>query len=119
MLLTIEKVLVLKSVGIFAEIPEEYLVEVARTLSEVRAKANEEIFGEGDIGTSLFIILGNVLLHCFKAFTRILHAGLVYTPSPFPFAALLITSYPSSSPGRSHHPKPFPWGSVYVLVFRV
>ena len=64
MLLTIEKVLVLRSVGIFAEIPEDYLVEVATALKEMRVRGGDEIFRKGDIGTSLYIIVnGKVRVH--------------------------------------------------------
>ena len=64
MLLTIEKVIILKSVSIFAEIPDESLVEVASILEEVEFKAGEEILRKGDLGTSMYIIVnGRVRVH--------------------------------------------------------
>lgn len=64
MLLTIEKVIILKSVSIFSEIPDESLVEVASVLEEVEIKASEEIFKKGDIGTSMYVIVaGKVRIH--------------------------------------------------------
>lgn len=64
MLLTIEKVIILKSISIFSEIPEESLVEVASLLEELEVKAGEEIFKKGDIATSMYIIVeGKVRVH--------------------------------------------------------
>ena len=63
-LLTIEKVVILKSVKIFSETPDEYLVDVANILKEVHAKAGQEIFKKGDIGTAMYIIVeGKVRVH--------------------------------------------------------
>ena len=64
MLLTIEKVLILKSVSIFSQIPEDSLVEVAAVLEEIEVKAGETIFKKGDIGTAMYIIIeGQVRVH--------------------------------------------------------
>ncbi len=64
MLLTLEKVIILKTVNIFSEIPEEYLVELATTVEHVTIKANEPIFNKGDIGSSMYIIVeGKVRIH--------------------------------------------------------
>lgn len=64
MLLTIEKVMILKSVKIFSETPDEYLVDVANILKEIHVKAGEEIFKKGDIGTSMYVIVeGKVRVH--------------------------------------------------------
>jgi len=63
-LLTIEKVIILKSVSIFKEIPEESLVEVASLLEELDIKAGAEIFHKDDIGTSMYTIVeGKVRVH--------------------------------------------------------
>jgi CRP-like cAMP-binding protein len=63
-LLTLEKVLILKSVSIFSEIPEEALLELATTLEERRIKTDETILSKGEIGTSIFIIVeGKVKVH--------------------------------------------------------
>ena len=64
MLLTIEKVLTLKSVSIFSKIPEESLVEVASVLEEINVSNGQEIFKKGDIGTSMYIVVeGQVSIH--------------------------------------------------------
>ncbi|MBP7654557.1 cyclic nucleotide-binding domain-containing protein [Candidatus Dependentiae bacterium] len=64
MLLTIEKVLILKSVDIFTNIPEECLVELATVINEVDIKSGEIIFQKGDIGKSMYIIIeGEVKVH--------------------------------------------------------
>jgi CRP-like cAMP-binding protein len=64
MLLTIEKVLILKTVNIFANIPEESLVEVASIINEVNFNDGEMIFEKGDIGKSMYIIVdGEVKVH--------------------------------------------------------
>lgn len=64
MLLALEKVLLLKSAGIFAEIPDESLVEVASALEEMTVGPGTEIIKKGDLGTSLYIIVeGRVRVH--------------------------------------------------------
>ncbi|PID73318.1 MAG: cyclic nucleotide-binding protein [Desulfobacterales bacterium] len=64
MLLTIERVIILKSVNIFSEVPEEDLVEVASIVEEVEAKAGEDIILKGDIGTSMYILVtGKARVH--------------------------------------------------------
>lgn len=64
MLLTIEKILVLKSINIFSEIPEENLVEVASVMEELEVTAGTEIFKKGDVSTAMYIIVeGRVRVH--------------------------------------------------------
>ena len=64
MLLTIERVLILKSVAIFSHVPEEELVDVASAVEEVRVPAGGEILREGELGTSLYVIVeGRVRVH--------------------------------------------------------
>lgn len=64
MLLTIERVIILKSVSIFSEVPEEDLVEVASIVEEVEVKAGEKIIIKDDIGTSMYIIVkGKARVH--------------------------------------------------------
>ena len=64
MLLTVEKVIILKSVSIFSRTPEEVLVDVASVLKEVDIKKGETIFEKGDIGTSMyFIVHGKLKVH--------------------------------------------------------
>jgi CRP-like cAMP-binding protein len=60
----IEKVLILKAVGIFAETPDEVLADVAELLHEHEAPAGTRIFARGDAGTSMYIIVdGEVRVH--------------------------------------------------------
>ena len=64
MLSTIEKVIILKTVGIFAETPDEVLADVAGLLEEVRYSNGEVIFNKGDLGTSMYMIIsGKVRVH--------------------------------------------------------
>ncbi len=53
---TLEKVLILKSAPIFAEIPEDQLAFLARIAKERNALAGETIITEGEIGQSMYII---------------------------------------------------------------
>ena len=63
-MLTIEKVLLLKSVDIFSGVPEEVLVALAETAREHSFAAEEAIFAEGDDGTCLYVIAsGSVRIH--------------------------------------------------------
>jgi len=64
MLLTIEKVLILKTVSIFAETPEEILAEVAAILEEVDVQAGETILHKDEVGRCMYIIVdGRVRIH--------------------------------------------------------
>ncbi len=57
MLLTVEKVMVLKTVDIFAHTPEEILVDIARLLKEITVATNATIFEKGEQGDSMYIIV--------------------------------------------------------------
>ncbi len=57
MLVTIEKVLLLKVVDLFSETPDEILVEVAERLREVVIPTHTTIFERGERGDSLYIII--------------------------------------------------------------
>lgn len=64
MLLTVEKVLILKTVEIFSDIPDEYLVELANIIDEIELKAGTVVFEKGDIGSSMYIIIeGKIKIH--------------------------------------------------------
>jgi AAA family ATP:ADP antiporter len=64
MLSTIEKVITLKTVSIFAGTPDEILAEVASLLEEVALVEGETIFEKGDAGDSMYIIVdGQVRVH--------------------------------------------------------
>jgi CRP/FNR family transcriptional regulator, cyclic AMP receptor protein len=57
MLSTLERVLTLKSVSLFSATPDEVLIEIAALLHEVQIVAGATIFAEGDVGTSMYIIV--------------------------------------------------------------
>lgn len=57
MLLTIEKVLILKSVPIFSSVPESQLVDLATIAESVEYDAGEIIMNQGDLGTSMYIVV--------------------------------------------------------------
>jgi CRP-like cAMP-binding protein len=64
MLSRIEKVLILKTVDIFAETPDDVLADIAALLHEVDVLAGAAIFAQGDPGTSMYIIVaGEVRVH--------------------------------------------------------
>ena len=56
MLLAIEKVLILKSVPIFASVPEAELVDLATIVESEDFSEGELIIREGDLGTSMYIV---------------------------------------------------------------
>lgn len=63
-LLLIEKVLLLKSISIFSDTPENVLAEVALLLHETEVESNLTLFDEGEIGNCMYIIYkGNVRIH--------------------------------------------------------
>ena len=63
-MLTIEKVIILKSVGVFSRTPEATLAQVAELLEEREVAAGQQIFANGDEGDSLYIIIeGRVRVH--------------------------------------------------------
>jgi hypothetical protein len=64
MLSTVEKVLILKSVQMFGQTPDNVLADVAELLEEMDVAENTAIFKQGDEGDSLYIILdGKVRVH--------------------------------------------------------
>jgi CRP-like cAMP-binding protein len=64
MLSTVEKVLILKTVPMFSQTPDNVLADVADLLEEVDVSENETIFRQGDAGDSLYVILdGKVRVH--------------------------------------------------------
>ncbi len=63
-LLTIEKVMILRSVQIFAETPDSVLAEIAAILKQVEIAAGANIFNKGDTGDCLYVIgSGRVRIH--------------------------------------------------------
>ncbi|MFT3836444.1 MAG: cyclic nucleotide-binding domain-containing protein [Myxococcaceae bacterium] len=64
MLSTVEKVLFLKSIDLFSQIPGEDLAQVALISSEETREQNEEIFAEGESGDALYLVIdGKVRVH--------------------------------------------------------
>ena len=64
MISTVEKVLFLKSIDLFSQIPGEELSQIALITDEVSFDAGDEIFREGDPGQTLFFIIdGKVRIH--------------------------------------------------------
>lgn len=57
MISTVEKVLFLKTIDLFRQIPGEDLVRVAQIAEEVRFEAGERIITEGELGDSLYLLL--------------------------------------------------------------
>ena len=56
MLLTIEKVLILKSVKVFSSVPEAQLVDLATIAESVEYDTGEVIVRQGDLGNSMYIV---------------------------------------------------------------
>jgi len=56
MLLTIEKVLILKSVHVLSTVPEPQLVEIANIIDIVEYQDGDVIMNEGDIGSAMYIV---------------------------------------------------------------
>ena len=63
-ILLVEKVLVLKSLNLFKETPENILADLAPLMKEMQYEQGTEIFKEGDTGDSMYIIQkGNIKIH--------------------------------------------------------
>ena len=63
-LLLIEKVLLLKSLNLFKETPENILADLAPLMKEMEYELGTEIFKEGDTGDCMYIIQqGNIKIH--------------------------------------------------------
>lgn len=64
MLLSIEKVMVLKSVHVFAGVPEDVLANLSSYLEEIEVPANETVYRKGDTGDTMYIIVdGKAKVH--------------------------------------------------------
>ena len=63
-LLLIEKVLVLKSLDLFKDTPENILADLAPLMKEMQYEQGTEIFKEGETGDCMYIIQqGNIKIH--------------------------------------------------------
>lgn len=64
MLSIVEKVLVLKTVGLFAATPDEVLAEIAALLEEVELSAGETLLTKGEPGQSMYVVVrGRLRVH--------------------------------------------------------
>jgi AAA family ATP:ADP antiporter len=82
MLSTLEKVIALKKVSIFAETPDEVLAEVASLLEEVYLDDGQMIFEKGDVGDCMYIIVdGEVRVHDGERTLNHLYSGDVFGES--------------------------------------
>ncbi|MBX5482508.1 MAG: cyclic nucleotide-binding domain-containing protein [Myxococcaceae bacterium] len=64
MLSTVEKVLFLKSIDLFSQIPGEDLTQIALVSTEESHEPGDEIFAEGEPGDALYLVLdGKVRVH--------------------------------------------------------
>lgn len=64
MISTVEKVLFLKSIDLFSQIPGQDLAQVALIATEEVREPGEEIFAEGEAGDALYLVLeGKVRVH--------------------------------------------------------
>ncbi len=57
MLLTIERVIILKAINLFSEISENDLLNIAMQLHEVNYEKDNTIIKEGELGTSMYIVV--------------------------------------------------------------
>ena len=58
---TMEKILALKGVEIFASTPSDVLLQLANAVDEVHLTPGEELFKQGDLGTSMFVIAAGLV----------------------------------------------------------
>jgi CRP-like cAMP-binding protein len=64
MLLTIEKVIILRSAEVFASMPDHVLAFIASIVEEVDVSRGETFIHKGDIGNCMYLIVdGRVLVH--------------------------------------------------------
>lgn len=64
MLLTVEKVIILKTVDLFASLEDHVLVQIAALLHELYLEDGDPIFSKGDVGDCMYIIVeGRVRIH--------------------------------------------------------
>ena len=61
MLLTIDKVMILRAVGVFSQVPTEHLVDVADALRESTVPAGTRIIQEDEIGNEMYIIVAGAV----------------------------------------------------------
>ena len=78
-LLLVEKVLILKSLSIFKDTPENILADLAPLMEEEEYEQNTVIFKEGDFGDCMYIIYkGEVNIHKGNAVLAVLRDKEVF-----------------------------------------
>ncbi len=60
-MLTIEKMLILRSAALFAEVREEYVASAALAATEIHLAAGQVLFAQGDPGTAMFVVASGQL----------------------------------------------------------
>jgi len=55
-MLTIEKMLILRSAALFAAVREEYVASAALAATEIHLMAGQTLFAQGDPGTAMFVV---------------------------------------------------------------
>jgi CRP/FNR family transcriptional regulator, cyclic AMP receptor protein len=64
MLSTVEKVLFLKSIDLFSQIPGDSLAQIALIANEERREVGEQICGDGECGDALYLVVeGKIRVH--------------------------------------------------------
>lgn len=64
MFLTVEKVMILRAAGIFTEVPEEVLADLAGYLEQLDVAAEEPVYEKGALGRTMYIVAdGKVRVH--------------------------------------------------------
>jgi CRP-like cAMP-binding protein len=71
---TVEKVLFLKSIDLFSQIPGEDLVRVAQIAEEIDFEPKETVMAEGELGDSLYLIVDGKV-HVYKGDRLIVELG--------------------------------------------
>ena len=61
MISTVEKVLFLKSIDLFSQIPGEDLAQVALISQEENREQGDEIFAEGEAGDALYLVVSGAI----------------------------------------------------------
>ena len=61
---TVERVIVLKGVGLFRQVPDDVLASVAEVLEEVQLGTGERLFARGDTASTMYVVVtGGVHVH--------------------------------------------------------
>lgn len=100
MLITIEKVIILKTVSIFSSISDETLAQLARVMTEIELEAEEELFAKGDLGHDMYVIIdGEVRAHDGETVFNLLGEGDIFGEmavlDPEPRVASITATRPS------------------------